>query len=134
MDIQIINIPKFEDYTGNVGVIEKITMPFEPKRIFYLYDILGDSKRGEHAHKELKQFLIAIAGSFDFAVTNGTDREVFRLDSPDKGLLVNPGLWGELSNFSPGTVCMVLASDVYDENDYIRNYDDYLEYIKANKK
>lgn len=134
MDIQIVNIPKFEDYTGNVGVIEKSTMPFEPKRIFYLYDILGDAKRGEHAHKELKQFLIAISGSFNFTVTDGINRETILLDSPDKGLLVNPGLWGELSNFSPGTVCMVLASDVYEESDYIRNYSDYLEYVKANRK
>lgn len=129
MDIQIIDIPKFEDFTGNVGVIEGNVIPFEIKRIFYLYDILGDSKRGQHAHKELKQFLIAISGSFDITVTDGTNKETIHLNRPDKGLLINPGLWSELENFSTGAVCMVVASDVYEESDYIRDYDNYLSYV-----
>ena len=133
MDIQIISIPKIEDFTGNVGVIEGSTAPFEIKRIFYLYDIQGDSKRGRHAHKELKQFIVAIYGSFEVMVTNGTDNEVVKLTAPDKGLLINPGLWSELYNFSPGAVCMVLASDTYDESDYIRNYEDYLNYVAVSK-
>lgn len=131
MDIQIIDIPKFEDYTGNVGVIEGNAIPFEMKRIFYLYDITGDSVRGRHAHKELKQFLIAISGSFEVTITDGVNKERVFLNRPDKGLLINSGLWSELENFSSGAVCMVVASDVYDEGDYIRNYEDFLAYIKG---
>lgn len=131
MDIQIIDIPKFEDHTGNVGVIEGSVIPFEMKRIFYLYDISGNSVRGRHAHKELKQFLIAISGSFEVTITDGINKERVLLNSPDKGLLINSGLWSELENFSAGAVCMVVASDVYIEEDYIRNYDDFLAYEKG---
>ena len=134
MDIHLINIPKIEDYTGNVGVIEGTTAPFEIKRIFYLYNILGESKRGRHAHKELKQFIVAIHGSFEVMVTDGEKKEVVELSAPNKGLLINPCLWSELYNFSAGAVCMVLASDVYDEADYIREYADFLDYVRTNKK
>lgn len=134
MNIEKIAIPKFEDFTGNVGVIEGNCLPFDIKRIFYLYDIQGNSTRGRHAHKTLKQFLIAISGSFDIDITDGVNIETVKLNKPDEGILINEGLWSELNNFSEGAVCMVVASDIYSEDDYIRNYDDFLEYIKANKK
>ncbi|RZJ76214.1 MAG: WxcM-like domain-containing protein [Flavobacterium sp.] len=133
MDVRLIEIPKFEDHTGNVAVVESGIVPFDIKRIFYLYDIEGSATRGRHAHKELIQFLIPISGSFDVIVKNGINEEVFTLNDPAKGLLLNAGLWNELVNFSPGAVCMVVASDVYDEADYIRDFDDYLIYVKASK-
>ena len=129
MDVQIIPLPKFEDHTGNVAVIEGDSIPFEIKRVFYLYDISVTSVRGRHAHKQLIQFLVPIYGSFDVIVKDGKQEKTVSLNSPDKGLLVNAGIWNELLNFSPGAVCMVLASDVYSEEDYIRNYDDFLNYV-----
>jgi len=132
MDIRIIDIPKVEDHTGNVGIIEKNVLPFEIKRVFYLYDIADGAPRGRHAHKELMQFIIAISGSFDVIVKNGRDEERITLNSPVKGLLVKNGIWSELEHFSPGAVCMVLASDVYDEADYIRDYKEYISYLKTN--
>lgn len=125
----IIDIPKVEDPTGNVGIIEKNVVPFEIKRVFYLYDIADGATRGRHAHKALQQFIIAISGSFDVVMKDGTNEKRVTLDSPVKGLLVQNGIWSELENFSPGAVCMVLASDIYDESDYIRDYKEYLSYL-----
>ncbi|ALM48275.1 hypothetical protein AMR72_04790 [Flavobacterium psychrophilum] len=133
MNIEKITIPKIEDFTGNVGVIEGDCLPFNIKRIFYLYDIQGNSTRGRHAHKELKQFLIAISGSFEVEINDGVNVQTVKLSKPDEGVLIHEGLWSELSNFSEGAVCMVVASEIYSEDDYIRNYDDYLKYVKANK-
>jgi len=129
MDVQLITLPKFEDVTGNVAVIEKDCIPFDIKRVFYLYDITGTSKRGRHAHKQLIQFLIPISGSFDVIVKDGSNEQLYTLTEPNVGLLVKEGIWNELLNFSPGAVCMVIASDVYNEDDYIRDYSDYLAYV-----
>lgn len=128
MNVEIITLPKFEDVTGNVAVIEKDIIPFKIKRVFYLYDVAGNSVRGRHAHKSLLQFIVPVYGSFDVTVKDGKTEKLFTLNNPNQGLMVNTGIWNELSNFSSGAVCMVLASDIYNEDDYIRDYDAFLKY------
>ncbi|RDI05829.1 sugar 3,4-ketoisomerase [Flavobacterium sp. AG291] len=133
MEIQLVEIPKIVNAQGNIGVIEKDVIPFDIKRVYYLYDVPSSAKRGGHAHKNLQQLLVPLSGSFDVILKNGTDEITITLNKPDKGLLINNHIWRELNNFSSGAVCMVLASGIYDEDDYIRNYKDYLKYIKDKK-
>lgn len=123
----IIEIPKISDPDGrgNLSVIEKNSLPFEIKRVYYLYDVPSDSTRGGHAHKELQQFLIALSGSFDVVLDDGKTRLTLTLNRPNKGLLIPSGIWRELENFSAGAVCLSLVSDVYKETDYIRVYEDF---------
>lgn len=127
VDIQLQDIPKISDPEGrgNLSVIEKDILPFEIKRVYYLYDIPSNSSRGGHAHKELKQFLIALSGSFDVVLDDGKSRISITLNRPNKGLLIPNGIWRELENFSAGAVCLSLVSDVYIEEDYIRDYNDF---------
>lgn len=132
MEINIIDIPKIQNPGGNIGVIEGNTIPFGIKRVYYLYDVPSTATRGGHAHKNLQQILIALSGSFDVVLKNGTTQQTVTLNKPDKGLLINNSTWRELENFSSGAVCMVLASDVYNEDDYIRDYDDFLKYTANN--
>lgn len=114
---------------GNITVVGNgITVPFNVERVYYLYDIPGGETRGAHAHKELYQLVIAASGSFDVVLTDGTSTKRFILNRPYQGLLVVPGMWRDLENFSSGSVCLVLASMVYNEADYIRNYEDFLHY------
>ena len=129
MNIEILNIPKVEDYRGNIAVIEKDVLPFEIKRVYYLYDVPSSAKRGGHAHKEQMELLIALSGSFDVILKDGKTTQTVTLNKPDKGLLIKTNVWRELENFSSGSVCLVVVSDVFDEDDYIREYDDYLHYI-----
>lgn len=129
MNIEILNIPKVEDYRGNIAVIEKDVLPFEIKRVYYLYDVPSSAKRGGHAHKEQMELLIALSGSFDVILKDGKTTQTVTLNKPDKGLLIKTNVWRELENFSSGSVCLVVVSDVFDEDDYIRNYDDYLSYV-----
>jgi mannose-6-phosphate isomerase-like protein (cupin superfamily) len=128
--IQLITLPKIEDRRGNLSVIEKDSVPFEMKRIYYLYDVPCGSERGGHAHKNLKQFLIALSGSFDVVLNNGKETKRVTLNKPNEGLLINPGIWRELNNFSSGSVCLVVASEVYIEEDYIRDFDEFKEFKK----
>lgn len=125
--IRILQIPKISDPDGrgNLSVIEKGTLPFEVKRVYYLYDIPGGETRGAHAHKELLQCLIALSGSFDVIIDDGTNKQTITLNRPDKGLLIPNGVWRELVNFSSGSVCLSLVSDVYKEEDYIRDYEEF---------
>lgn len=130
MNYKIIDIPKINNTKGNIGVIENHTIPFDIKRVYYLFDVPSGAKRGGHAHKKLKQVLIAISGSFDVVLKNGKLKEIITLNRPDKGLLIENNIWRELENFSSGSVCLVLASEEFSEEDYIRNYKDYLSFIK----
>lgn len=128
MNIQIISIPKIEERRGNLSVIENDTVPFEIKRVYYLYDVPSGAERGGHAHKNLQQFLVALSGSFDVVLNDGKEKQIITLNKPFEGLLINSGIWRELQNFSSGSVCLVLASEVYIEDDYIRDFDEFIVY------
>jgi dTDP-4-dehydrorhamnose 3,5-epimerase-like enzyme len=130
MNIALISIPKIEDNRGNLSVIEHDVLPFEMKRVYYLYDVPSGAERGGHSHKEQKEFLIALSGSFDVILNNGEESQKVTLNKPFEGLLINPGIWRELNNFSSGSVCLVIASAVFDESDYIREFEEFLEYRK----
>ena len=126
MEIKIINIPKIEDPRGNLSVIENDVLPFEIKRVYYLYDVPAGAERGGHAHKKLQQFLVALSGSFDVILNDGKEEKIVTLNKPFEGLLITNGIWRELKNFSSGAVCLVVASDVFLEEDYIRDFDEFL--------
>jgi hypothetical protein len=127
MKIEIIDIPKIENALGNIAVIENGSIPFDIKRCYYLYDIPSSAKRGGHSHKNLSQILIAISGSFDVVLHDGISSQTVTLNKPDKGLLIKSNIWRELENFSSGAVCLVLASEVFLEEDYIRDFDAFLK-------
>ena len=131
MNIEIKDIPKISDPRGNIGVLENGIVPFDIKRVYYLYDVPSDSERGGHAHIKLYQFLIAISGSFDVHLDDGKTQQVINLNKPDKGVLIKPGIWRELKNFAGGSVCLVLASEVFDEADYIREYNDFKLFVNS---
>ena len=131
MNIELIEIPKIENVLGTIGVVENNTIPFEMKRVYYLYDIPSSASLGGHAHKNLRQVLIAISGSFDVIVKDGFSEEKITLNKPNMGLLINANIWRELDNFSSGAVCLVMASAVFDESDYIRDYQTFLEYLQG---
>jgi len=124
---KIIQLPKTTDPRGNLTYIEgRRQIPFEIKRVYYLYDVPGGSTRGGHAHKDLHQLIIAMSGSFDVVLNDGSQQQRFHLNRSYYGLYVCPMLWRELDNFSSGSVCMVLASNYYDEADYYRDYEQFL--------
>jgi len=126
-DCKILDLPKISDPRGNLTFIEnKSQIPFDIRRIYYLYDVPGGSERGGHAHKELSQLIIAISGSFDVVLNDGDNQKRFHLNRSYEGLYVCPMIWRELDNFSSGSVCLVLASNFYDEADYFRNYDEFI--------
>jgi len=123
---KIINLPRVSDSRGNLTFIEENRhIPFEIKRVYYLYDIPGGESRGGHAHKQLQQFIIAASGSFDVILDDGFERKAFYLNRSYYGLYVPSMIWRELNNFSSGSVCLVLASDFYCESDYIRDYEEF---------
>ena len=126
MNIEIIDIPKVEDYRGNLAIIEKDVVPFEIKRVYYLYDVPSGAERGGHSHIEQQEFLIALSGSFDVILNDGKEEKIVTLNKPFEGLLITNGIWRELKNFSSGAVCLVVASDVFEEADYIREFDEFL--------
>lgn len=134
-DCNIIELDKHHsDSKGNISVVENgETVPFDVKRLYYLYDVPGGESRGGHAHKELSQLIIAASGSFTVTLDDGNVKRAFTLNRPYQGLLVKPGVWRNLDDFSSGSVCLVLASEKYDEEDYIRQYDEFLEYREHNK-
>ena len=127
-DCSIIHFPKIQNRAGNITPIQNnIEAPFEIKRVYYLYDVPGGESRGAHAHKELEQLIIAASGSFDVTIDDGKNKKTVSLNRPNFGLHLKPGMWRELSNFSSGSICLVLASLLYDEADYIRDYDEFLK-------
>lgn len=130
VDCRIIELDRHHsDRKGNLSVVENgITLPFDVKRVYYLYDVPGGESRGSHAHRSLNQLIIAASGSFRVTLFDGTERRSFFLNRPYHGLFVRPGLWRELDDFSSGAVCMVLASDIYKEEDYIRDFEEFLVY------
>jgi len=126
----LIDLPKISDPRGNLTFIEgESHVPFDIRRVYYLYDVPGGACRGGHAHKALHQLIVAISGSFDVVLDDGVCKQRFHLNRSYMGLYVCPMIWRELDNFSSGSVCMVLASNTYDESDYYRNYGDFLEIV-----
>lgn len=125
-DCHILQLNKMHNPAGNITIVEgQQNIPFNIQRIYYLYDIPGGESRGGHAHKELHQLLVAASGSFEVLLDDGTNKKIIRLNRPNYGLLIVPGIWRELFEFSSGSICMVLASHKYEENDYIREYNDF---------
>lgn len=117
------------DRKGNLSVVENgITLPFDVKRVYYIYDVPGGESRGAHAHKELSQLIVAASGSFKVTLDDGQVKRTFFLNRPYQGLYVKPGMWRDLEDFSSGAVCMVLASEVYQAEDYIRDYNEFLRF------
>ncbi|GJH09275.1 WxcM-like domain-containing protein [Caballeronia novacaledonica] len=126
-EISVIELPKIHDPRGNLTFIEGGRhVPFDIQRVYYLYDVPGGSVRAGHAHHELQQIIIAVAGSFDLVLDNGFERRVLTCNRPSSGVLIRSLVWRELNNFSSGAVCLVLASRPYEEDDYIRDYQTFL--------
>ena len=127
-DCRLIDLPKISDPRGSLSFIESGRhIPFDIKRVYYLYDVPGGSDRGAHAHKTLHQFIVAMSGSFDVVLDDGKNRRRVHLNRSYNGLYISPMMWRDLDNFSSGAVCMVLASAHYDETDYIRGYEEFLK-------
>ena len=131
----LIDLTRIYDHRGNLSVVEGYKdVPFEIKRVYWVYDVPGGESRGGHAHKKLYQFIVAANGSFHVNLTDGQEDFSFFLNHPYKGVLVPPGYWRTLDDFSSGAVCLVLASEFFEEEDYIREYDDYLVYKGLDKE
>jgi hypothetical protein len=133
-DCAILPLSKIHNRAGNITVVQgKENIPFDIKRIYYLYDIPGGEDRGGHAHLELSQLIVAASGSFDVLLYDGNNKKIVTLNRPDYGLLIVPGIWREIIEFSSGGICLVLASHKYDESDYIRNQDKFKEYAASHR-
>ena len=126
---KVLCLPKIIDPRGNLTVAESMKdMPFDIKRVYWVYDVPGGECRGGHAHKECKEFIIAVSGSFHVTLDDGNNKNTYLLNHPYQGLFVETGIWRTLDDFSSGSVCLVLASHEYDEKDYIREYKEFIEY------
>ncbi len=124
-DSIVLDIAKVHDTRGNLSVIQGDAIPFEMKRVYYLYDIPSGGRRGGHSHKEQHEFLVALSGSFEVILNDGKEQKTITLNKPNIGLLIPKGIWRELENFSSGSVCLVLASGLFEEEDYIRDFEEY---------
>lgn len=128
---KIIDLPRIYDPRGNLTVVEQLKeVPFDIKRVYWTYDVPGGESRGGHAHKKCQSFIIAVSGSFTVRLDDGHRHETYHLNHPYQGLLINTGVWRTLEDFSSGAVCLALASELFDENDYIREYDDFIRYVE----
>lgn len=131
-DCSVIELPRIQNRSGNITPIQNnIEIPFEAKRVFYLYDIPGGVSRGAHAHKKCHQFLIAASGSFEVQLDDGKVKKTVMLNQPYRGLHIPPGIWASEVNFSSGAICLVIASHEYEPHDYIRDYNIFLKYAKG---
>lgn len=130
-DCFIIDLDKHHsDRKGNLSVVENgYSLPFDVKRVYYLYDVPGGESRGSHAHRNLEQLIVAASGSFRVNLDDGKNKRSFFLNRPYQGLVIRPGIWRDLDDFSSGSVCMVLASDIYLPEDYLRSYEDFIDYL-----
>jgi glyoxylate utilization-related uncharacterized protein len=132
-DCKIVYFPKIADFRGNLSFIEENhQIPFQIKRVYYLYDVPSGASRGGHAHKALQQIIIALSGSFDVLLDDGVTKRTFFLNRPHYGLYIPPGVWRELENFSSNSVALSLVSEVYDESDYIRDYEVFKKSVNNN--
>ena len=130
-ECHIIELHKIHNSAGSLTVVQKDnSIPFSVERIYYLYDVPSNAERGGHGHKELYQLIVAASGSFTISLDDGNGKKSFILNNPNKGLMVVPGIWRELNDFSSGSVCLVLASMKYAASDYIRDYQEFLSYKK----
>ena len=127
----IIELSKINDRAGNLSFVENSkNIPFDIKRVYYIYDVPGGSDRGGHAHKNLEQFVIAVSGAFEVSLDDGTNKKIVRLDRPFMALHIQKGIWRETRNFTSGSVCMVIASEDYLDDDYIYNYNEFIAYTQ----
>jgi hypothetical protein len=127
----LIEVPKISNRAGNISIVEgSRNLPFLPKRVFYLYDIPAGEARGAHAHKKCHQFIIAASGSFEVSIDDGSSKRTVTLNRPFHGLHIPPGIWAHEMNFSSGAICLVLTSEKFSENDYIRDYEEYKKFRK----
>ncbi|MHC0440879.1 sugar 3,4-ketoisomerase [Flavobacterium sp. 3-210] len=125
-DIELVKIPVVEDLSGNLAFIQNGVLPFEFKRVYYLFDVPSSAFRGGHSHIDQHEVLIALSGSFEVTVNDGSQKKSYLLNKPNVGLHLPKGIWRELENFSSGAICLVLASDIFEESDYIRDYETFL--------
>ena len=133
-DCRIINFPKITDARGNLSVIEENrNIPFDIKRVYYLYDVPSGATRGGHVHKKCQQIIIALSGSFTVILDDGANRTSFFLNRPHYGLYISPGIWRELENFSSNSIALSITSELFDENDYVRNYEDFKQAAQNNR-
>ena len=131
MEITIIDLPKITDPRGNLTVAESMkNVPFDIRRAYWLYDVPGGESRGGHAHKRLRQLVIALSGSFTVTLDDGRERRTVLLNHPYQGLMIETNVWRTLDDFSSGAVCLVLASELFDESDYIYDYDEFIEWVR----
>lgn len=132
---QLVDLPRINDSRGNLTFVEgKRHIPFDIRRVYYLYDVPGGAERGGHGHKELHQLIVAMSGSFDIHLDDGLSKKTIHMNRSYYGLYICPMIWREINNFSSGAVCMVLASDYYDEGDYYRNYQQFVQSVVKESK
>jgi hypothetical protein len=128
-DCKMVALNRINNRSGNITVVQNdVDIPFSVRRVYYLYDVPGGESRGAHGHRTLQQMIIAVSGSFEVTIDDGCSKKSFVLNRPFFGLRVPPGMWRDISNFSSGAICLVLASGYYDEGDYLRSYDDFLSF------
>jgi dTDP-4-dehydrorhamnose 3,5-epimerase-like enzyme len=130
-DCNIIALPRFHNRSGSITSVQNgIDLPFNIKRIYYLYDIPGGESRGAHGHKKMEQLVVAASGSFDITINDGRSKKTVQLNKPNLALHIRPGIWRDITNFSSGAICLALASSLYDEMDYMRDYELFRKYKK----
>jgi len=128
-DCALLELPKNHNIKGNITAVNNLKeVPFEIKRVYFLYDVPGGESRGGHAHKDLQQLIVAVSGSFDLIINDGNGKRTFHLNRPYQGVLLPSGLWRELDNFSSGAICLVLASSEYNEFDYLKDFKDFKKF------